>query len=84
MKKFFDWFKESNRYKHFIGGILLGYFSCNLYCAIFVGLTVGGALEFKDKEYGGNWDNIDLILTVLGSLLGFGIRTSFLYLVFNQ
>lgn len=70
----FNWLKESNRWKHLLGGAILGLVSESWYCAILVGASVGAALEFKDKAHGGKWDWIDSAMTLLGALLGYGAR----------
>lgn len=70
MKKIWNWLKESNRWKHLVGGIGLGLISNDLYCASLVGVGIASALEFKDKAHGGSWDWIDWGLTVLGTLIG--------------
>ncbi len=74
MKKIWDWFKDSHRYQHFLGGMLIGACSNNWYCAIYIGVGVGGALEFKDKSWGGKWDWIDFALTFSGAVVGYGMR----------
>ena len=73
-KKIIDWFKKSNRWKHFVGGIGIGLFSNDLYCAAYCGIGVASALEFKDKQGGGSWDWIDWTLTIIGVSIGFLIR----------
>lgn len=60
MKKVIKWLKESNRYKHLIGGVLIG---------------AATALELKDKMWGGKADIVDWGLTVGGVAIGFGVRT---------
>jgi hypothetical protein len=75
IKKFKNWLKESNRWKHLIGGYAIGLGADGLYCAAYAGIGVASALEFKDIQWGGKWDWIDWGLTVLGVSLGFGTRT---------
>ncbi len=59
---------ESNRDKHF------------LYAILFVlGLAVG--MEYKDKLKGGKFDWLDLGATILGGLIGHGLRLLFLSLI---
>lgn len=70
----FKWLTESNRYKHLIGGCIIGLGSKDLYCATYAGFGIAGALEFKDKLHGGKFDFIDFIITVIGVYIGFGIR----------
>lgn len=80
--KFIDWFMDSNRYKHFLGGMGIGLLSDDVYCATLSGIGVASALEFKDWQWGGKWDWIDLSMTVLGTALGFGIRCLALAMIF--
>lgn len=77
MAKIIEWLKDSHRYQHLIGGFIVGLGSTDVYCAAYTGVGVAGALEFKDKSYGGKWDWIDFGLTVLGVAAGFGVRTLF-------
>ena len=74
MKKLFTWLKESNRYKHLLGGIAIGTFANSLYCAAYAGLGVATALELKDKLWGGKFDLVDLSLTIAGVAIGYGVR----------
>lgn len=74
MKKLVDWFKESNRWKHLLGGMLIGLGANDWYCAAYTGAGVGAAMEFKDRQWGGKWDWVDLGLTFAGSMTGHGIR----------
>lgn len=63
--KLFNWLRESNRYKHLIGGIILG-----MVLTIFSAIGAAGGLEYKDKEYGNRWDWIDFGITCLGGVIG--------------
>ena len=74
MNKLFKWLKESNRYKHLIGGIAIGAFANSLYCAAYAGIGVATALELKDKLWGGKFDLVDLSLTLAGVAIGYGVR----------
>lgn len=74
MKKLFTWLKESNRYKHLLGGIAIGAFANSLYCAAYAGVGVATALELKDKLWGGKFDIVDLSLTLAGVAIGYGVR----------
>ena len=74
MRKLFKWLKESNRYKHLLGGIAIGAFANSLYCAAYAGLGVATALELKDKLWGGKFDLVDLSLTLAGVAIGYGVR----------
>lgn len=74
MKKLFTWLKESDRYKHLLGGIAIGAFANSLYCAAYAGIGVATALELKDKLWGGKFDFVDLSLTLAGVAIGYGVR----------
>lgn len=74
MRKLLKWLKESNRYKHLLGGIAIGAFANSLYCAAYAGLGVATALELKDKLWGGKFDIVDLSLTLVGVAIGYGVR----------
>lgn len=74
MKKLFTWLKESNRYKHLLGGIAIGAFANSFYCAAYAGVGVATALELKDKLWGGKFDFVDLSLTLAGVAIGYGVR----------
>ena len=74
MRKLFTWIKESNRYKHLLGGIAIGAFANSLYCAAYAGVGVATALELKDKMWGGKFDIVDLSLTLAGVAIGYGVR----------
>ena len=74
MKKVIKWLNESNRFKHIIGGILIGAGADSLYCAAYAGVGVAAALELKDKLWGGEPDWIDFCLTVAGVAIGYAVR----------
>lgn len=60
-----SWITESNRMKHFLYAIPLAYFFTIL-CV----LGVASGMEFKDKQYGGKWDWLDWIATMIDGLIG--------------
>lgn len=74
LKKCWEWLKTSNRGKHLGCGALVGFGADDLYCATYVGIIVSSALEYKDHSWGGKADIIDWLLTVVGVMIGFGIR----------
>lgn len=74
IKKIIDWFKQSNRWKHFVGGVAIGAGADDVYCAAYAGVGVAGALEFKDWQWGGKPDWIDFTLTVSGVAVGYTAR----------
>ena len=60
-----NWIKESNRRKHLLYAIPIG--------LIFTILTVLGCafgMEFKDKQYGGKFDWLDIAATMIGGAIG--------------
>lgn len=65
MKKVIEWFKQSNRWKHLVGGFAVG-----LCAGILSSVIAGACLEYKDKAWGGKWDWIDFGLTVAGGIIG--------------
>ncbi len=73
MGKFINWLSKSNRWKHLLGGFILGLLSCGWYCAALVSGAVGAAMEFKDKQWGGKPDWIDAAMTLTGGLAGYGV-----------
>jgi hypothetical protein len=81
MANIIKWFKESNRWKHFLGGILVGAGANTIYCAAYAGIGIASALELKDKLWGGKWDWVDWSLTVLGVALGHAARIGIMVLI---
>lgn len=59
------WLKESNRLKHFLYAIPIG-FVFTILCV----LGVASGLEFKDKQYDNQWDWLDWLATILGGMVG--------------
>ena len=45
------------------------------------GLAAG--MEFKDRAYGGKWDWLDLIATLLGGLVGQILQALVIYLIWK-
>ena len=74
MKKICKWLGESNRWKHLLGGVAIGFAGDSTYCSAYVGVGVASALEYKDREHGGKWDWIDWGLTVCGALIGLSVK----------
>jgi hypothetical protein len=70
MKKFINWMKESNRYKHLLGGLVIGFLPLHWWAGMYAALAAGLSMEFKDKAHGGKWDWIDCGMTVLGGVVG--------------
>ena len=74
MKKISTWLKSSNSGRHIVGGVLSGLGADDTYCALYAGAGVAGALELKDKLYGGKWDCVDFGCTMAGVVVGRLIR----------
>ncbi len=72
--KILDWLKSSNRWKHIVGGAVIGAFSGSDYCALYASALSAASLEYKDKVYGGKWDWVDFGLTIAGAIIGRIIR----------
>lgn len=68
------WLTESNRQKHFLYAIPVG-FLFTILCV----LGVASGLEFKDKQYGNQWDWLDWSATMLGGLVGQLIQILIIY-----
>lgn len=64
MKKLIEWLGMSNRWKHLVGGLIIGIFAFGWFTAMYAGVLTAGALEYKDKVYGGRWDGIGLTLVL--------------------
>lgn len=72
----FKWLKESNRLKHLIYAIPIG-FIFSIICVI----GVASGLEYKDYLYGNKWDWLDWIATLMGGLVGQVLQLLFIYLI---
>ena len=75
MKKIWDWLKDSNRLKHYGLGVAYGLAADDTYCALYGGVGVSLALEWKDGQWGGKPDLLDAAFTIARVMTGFGIRT---------
>lgn len=60
-----SWIKESNRPKHFLYAIPIG-----LVFTILAVLGCAFEMEFKDKQYGGKFDWLDIAATMIGGVIG--------------
>ena len=72
----FKWLKGSNRLKHLIYAIPIG-FIFSIICVI----GVASGLEYKDCLYGNKWDWLDWIATLIGGLVGQVLQLLFIYLI---
>lgn len=66
-EKVLQWWKASNRWKHFLFAIPLG-----VVCGAHFTTGVGLGMEVKDHLYGGKADFVDFALTAAGGLIGHG------------
>lgn len=68
LKSIIDWWKASNRWKHFLFAIPLG-----AVCGAPFATGVGLGMEIKDHLYGGKADFVDFHLTAAGGVIGHGV-----------
>lgn len=78
MGRFLDSFMDSNRWKHFFCAIPLGFLFTFLFAA-----GAGFGMEFKDSQWGGQFDWVDFLFTCLGGLVGQGLQLFVIYLFLN-
>lgn len=71
------WLMESNRWKHLLGGFVLG-----MLLTVLCALGCAGGMEYKDYAWGGKWDWIDFGCTVVGGLVGQGVQCLLVWLIF--
>lgn len=87
-----SWITKSNRLKHFIFAIPIGFFFTEL-CV----LGVASGMEFKDVAYDktnsgrsildwswGHWDWLDWLATMLGGLVGQLLALLLVYLIIKN
>ena len=60
-----SWITESNRLKHFLYAVPIG-FIFTILCVL--GIATG--MEFKDKQWGGKFDWLDWLATMIGGSIG--------------
>lgn len=71
-EKVIQWWKSSNRWKHFLFAIPLG-----AVCGAPFTTGVGLGMEVKDHLYGGKADFVDFLLTAVGGAIGHGVMMVF-------
>jgi hypothetical protein len=74
-----SWITESNRMKHFLYAIPLG-----LVFTILCVLGCASGMEFKDRAWGGQWDWLDWLATMLGGLVGQAVQVGLIVLIYHQ
>lgn len=79
--KLINWLKSSNRWKHLVGGIIIGAISNSIWCAGLSGIGIASALEYKDRCWGGQWDWVDWSITLVGVAVGYITRIGVLCLI---
>ena len=67
-EKVLQWWKASNRWKHFLFAIPLG-----AICGAHFTTGVGFGMEVKDHLYGNKADFVDFLLTAVGGVIGHGV-----------
>lgn len=72
-----SWITDSNRLKHFFYAIPIG-----LVFTILCVLGCAAGMEFKDKQYGGKFDWLDILATMLGGLIGQIIQILIILLIY--
>lgn len=71
-----SWIRESNRDKHLLYAIPIGF--------VFTILAVIGCafgMEFKDKQWGGKFDWLDLVATLIGGAIGQALQILLIVLI---
>ena len=71
-----SWLKESNRTKHLLYAIPIGFI---LTILAVIGCAFG--MEFKDKQYGGSFDWLDIRATMIGGLIGQILQLILLFII---
>lgn len=69
------WLCESNRWKHLVGGFVLG-----VLLTVLCALGCAGGMEYKDKAWGGSWDWADFCCTVVGGMIGQALQILIIWL----
>ncbi len=77
MNKIITFLRQSNRYKHLLGGFLVGLLAFSPWAAMYAAMVAASCLELKDKLRGSYWDWLDWGLTVIG-----GATAAFIHLIF--
>lgn len=76
--KLSEWLRESNRVKHFVGGFILG-----VLLTVLCALGAAGAMEYKDRAWGGQCDWVDFTLTLMGGMMGQIVQIIMIYVLFH-
>lgn len=71
------WMHESNRMKHFMCAIPIGFF-LTILCVL--GAAFG--MEFKDYQWGGEFDWLDIAATMIGGAIGQALQVGIVLLLY--
>lgn len=71
------WLLKSNRKRHLLYAIPAAFIGTILYST---GLAFG--MEFKDKQYDGKFDWLDIAATEIGGLIGQILQIGLIYLIY--
>ncbi len=69
MNKIISFLSESNRYKHLVGGFIVGLCALSPWTAIYSAIVAASCLELKDRLHGNKWDWIDWLCTAFGGII---------------
>lgn len=69
LRRILKWFVESHRPLHLLGGLAIGLCAGSPEAALYCATIAGACLELKDRQWGGRWDNVDLVATVVGGAI---------------
>ncbi len=69
MNKIISFLRQSNRYKHLVGGLLVGLCALSPWTAVYSAVIAASCLELKDRLHGCPWDWIDWICTTFGGII---------------
>ena len=74
-----SWLSESNRWKHLLLAIPVG-FVFTILCV----LGVASGMEFKDRQWGGSWDWLDWLATMMGGAVGQALQLLIINAIINN
>lgn len=74
----FHWVTESNRLKHIQYGFYAG-----LCGTIFAAIGAGLAAEYKDKQYGNEFDWLDVVATIIGGMFGQAAQLLLVFMMYK-
>lgn len=74
----FNWVTKSNRLKHIQYGFYAG-----LCGTIFAAIGAGLAAEYKDKQYGNEFDWLDVAATITGGMFGQAAQLLLVFMMYK-